>query len=1531
VFKYAVDWEADCGPCDGGVTLCPNIEYDPDCAEFNDGTVQIMLAWKDAQGQDIGLTPGNGCLLITSPGLICVDLQVMRGGVSCPGPWRECYEIPAEFFPQAPVITGDSSVCGSVPGQYMIEEPDGACQYFWEIRAGGGVIITPNALDTNAIEVDWTNATGSFGEICVYYKADCGISEDTCFTVDFAGTPQINAGPDTNICASTYTMNGIQDIGGSWTQVGGPGTAMIQDPNDPNSLVDVLDFGEYKFIWTESENGCTSVDTVTVGFRPDPTIQNIDTLCTGDADGFVIVFELVTGTSPYTIVSGGGSIDVNNVYTSDTIADNTPTTVVIRDTFGCETTYFVDHDCVCQNAIGTIANDTLEFCGPDEQACGNYNPVGQTLVPGVDTLMFVLYSVPGQLQATEIARNSDGCFNFDPTTMNLDQVYYIGAAVGMKDANGLVDLDGGCLQLEEAQPVIWYTVPQPEAGIDETVCGEVYSLIGNSSFPGSSFRWLNTSGVILDDPNDLNTNATIQIDQHGVYEFILEETNAICTSYDTVSIEFFEVPEPDNARELCVDSISRVSFDYVVCFDITKGTPPYTIISGGGSIDPTTNSYCSDQLMSLQMYNIVIEDANGCQFTISGDHNCDCGPTDPGTMDQMSLETCVDKCVTIETNGTETVQSDEVSLFVLHEGSGSVIINEIVRYPYDASANPREMIDFCFDAAAGMIPGRVYYISRVIHEVNVPDDPCERIAQGQPVIWNNYPQSDAGANQDVCGLVATLGALPSIGTGEWTVVDQPNGSNYMLGSGLPTSMVTVDQYGTYTFQWKEDNVGCQDSSSMTVTFHDAPRISNILIECDDNAENYRIWIEMADGDPATYAVTGVPIANQQGNTFTTDWMPSGSTASFCATDIWDCQPACQDTTHICDCISEIGTVNGDDIKCIDECVSAFHQGGTTDNNDIIRYAIHDGDANSLGTIIDCNNNGQFCFDPVTMQPNTQYFIAALVGNNDGSNCVDLTDRCLGVSVGIPITWFEYPVPDITASGNIFTCQVDSLELNGSGSTAPGAADYNWTTSDGAFCSAVTNTSSVWICSAGTYILTVTHQESGCATSDTIVIARDQNLPNVVAGPDLELTCDQTSVTLDATGSDFGGNFALEWLDPGNTVIATTLTTTVTSPGTYTVRVTNGQTDCEDMKTVEVTQNIDAPTAVIDQVGQLSCTTNMAELNASGSVTQGGVRSYTWSTTNGQIDGSSTGSTIQISEPGDYSLIVIDERNGCSDTLVVNVMEIGNTLAALDANPTDPSCFGFNDGIIEINIMGGVGTLEYSVNGGAFSTSNVVTNLSPGTYDILVRDANGCEKDTTVTINEPSEITITAKDDLVKEAGSSVGLDTLIAQITGINAADADSIYWYDIETGKRVPQTTIDSLRETRTFRVVIYKGPCQSSDLITIFVKYTRNVFVPNVIYPGSESGDPDNQILTVHSNENRIDLVKFMRVYDRWGEMIYSKDNILYDERLGRTTEGWNGTFNGEVMNPGVYIYHIQVAFFGSDGEQIIQDFFGDVTLIQ
>ena len=79
--------------------------------------------------------------------------------------------------------------------------------------------------------------------------------------------------------------------------------------------------------------------------------------------------------------------------------------------------------------------------------------------------------------------------------------------------------------------------------------------------------------------------------------------------------------------------------------------------------------------------------------------------------------------------------------------------------------------------------------------------------------------------------------------------------------------------------------------------------------------------------------------------------------------------------------------------------------------------------------------------------------------------------------------------------------------------------------------------------------------------------------------------------------------------------------------------------------------------------------------------------------------------------------------------------------------TDITCFGANDGVINItNSAGGYGTYQYSINGGvSWQDSPTFSGLIPATYDVRIRDRahTGCViiLDAAVVISEPAVLSM----------------------------------------------------------------------------------------------------------------------------------------------------------------------------------------------
>ena len=238
----------------------------------------------------------------------------------------------------------------------------------------------------------------------------------------------------------------------------------------------------------------------------------------------------------------------------------------------------------------------------------------------------------------------------------------------------------------------------------------------------------------------------------------------------------------------------------------------------------------------------------------------------------------------------------------------------------------------------------------------------------------------------------------------------------------------------------------------------------------------------------------------------------------------------------------------------------------------------------------------------------------------------------------------------------------------------------------------------------------------------------------------ELTCANTSATLDASGSTTQGAISYLW-----STTETTSSISVATPGTYTLTITDADNGCTDTQSQTITQDALTPTADINpSITELTCANTSATLDAAGSTTQGAI-SYLWSTTE-------TTSSISVATPGTYTLTITDADNGCTDTESVIITEIIDLTASAIATPI--SCFGLTDGRIDLTVNNGKAPFTFNWDSGQ-TTQNIV-NLGLGTYNVTINDANGCTTTASAQILEPLQLTLSVSSTPVTCNGSSNG-------------------------------------------------------------------------------------------------------------------------------------------------------------------------------
>jgi len=302
---------------------------------------------------------------------------------------------------------------------------------------------------------------------------------------------------------------------------------------------------------------------------------------------------------------------------------------------------------------------------------------------------------------------------------------------------------------------------------------------------------------------------------------------------------------------------------------------------------------------------------------------------------------------------------------------------------------------------------------------------------------------------------------------------------------------------------------------------------------------------------------------------------------------------------------------------------------------------------------------------------------------------------------------------------------------------------------------------------------------------------------------------------------------------------------------------------------------------------------------------GGVPPYRYDWSNGKKT-----RRIENLPSGEYRLTITDHYN--CPYVESRILNEPPSLELRVTN-TNPQCEEIATGMIDItNMRGGTPPYEYSISGTNFSTLPTYQDLGAGSYTITARDANSCFTDTTLTIIQPKIIELSYDQDIQIELGDEIPLEIISSDpIKTITWSETEGLSCYDCLEPIAQPITP------GQYSFTVTSEDNCETTGVINFKVAFERDVFVPNVFSPNS---DGLNDRFTIFGGPE-VSSVDYFRIYSRWGELLYETSELPIND----TTKGWDGTFKGQNMTPGVYIWMAKVAFI--DGKVI--DYSGDVLL--
>lgn len=344
------------------------------------------------------------------------------------------------------------------------------------------------------------------------------------------------------------------------------------------------------------------------------------------------------------------------------------------------------------------------------------------------------------------------------------------------------------------------------------------------------------------------------------------------------------------------------------------------------------------------------------------------------------------------------------------------------------------------------------------------------------------------------------------------------------------------------------------------------------------------------------------------------------------------------------------------------------------------------------------SNGETTDDITGLTPGT-YTITV----NDAAGCSETETFTVGNNTG------NLAIPNSSTFDETCGNGLGSIDITVSGGTLP--YTYNWS-------NASTN-EDINNLSSGSFTVDVT-DGIGCTLSQTFTINNNTGslaYTYIITND----TCSASIGEIDLTVT--GGNTPLtySWATGETTSDIINL-----AAGNYTCTITDASGCVLTTNALDVINSSGSLTLVNSSVTNESCNDGMGAIDLTIS---GGTAPITHSWSN-----SATTEDINGLSAGVYSNTITDD-NGCTlNTGNINVFNTASNLVVSTNLITDEICSN-TLGAINVDVTGGDGNYTYTWDNG--TSSQDLTNVTAGTYTLIVTDGNGCSTSHTETINNTS--------------------------------------------------------------------------------------------------------------------------------------------------------------------------------------------------
>ena len=269
-------------------------------------------------------------------------------------------------------------------------------------------------------------------------------------------------------------------------------------------------------------------------------------------------------------------------------------------------------------------------------------------------------------------------------------------------------------------------------------------------------------------------------------------------------------------------------------------------------------------------------------------------------------------------------------------------------------------------------------------------------------------------------------------------------------------------------------------------------------------------------------------------------------------------------------------------------------------------------------------------------------------------------------------------------------------------------------------------------------------------------------------------------------------------------------------------------------------------------------------------------------------------------PGTYDVKLVAKNTiGCVDSILKPLIVYGLP----DANYSySLSCAGDKTSFTDLSVLAVAPLIKWdwtfsdntSVIGRKEDQNPDYIFSTPGDYlvNLMVRDTNGCVD----TLNQ----NVTTWSVPTSIFNYTDNFNDVQGQLQFVNTSiDATKYYWTFGNGDDSYGENPVAFYQNDGTYAITLVTwNDKECSDTITMDYKFmVKGLYIPNAFSPGNPKASV--QLLKpvgINLKEYRFE------VYDRWGNILWWTDKL---DNYGRPTEGWDGRYNGVLMQDGAYVW--------------------------